>query len=116
VSLAPSPQQIARRDRRSGRAGDRVAVAWRRVTSSLSMNRPRHGELVSDRVLRFPDRTWAELERLPRPLRDAAHSAIFRVLDEPVPALADPFPEVDRFLARTASICRPTWLPVGAPR
>ena len=31
---------------------------------------------MSDRVLRFPDRTWDELE-------------------EPVPALAEPFPEQD---------------------
>jgi hypothetical protein len=50
---------------------------------------------VSDPVLRFPDRTWDELEGLPQPLRNAAHRAIFHLLDEPVPALADPFPEVD---------------------
>jgi hypothetical protein len=50
---------------------------------------------VSDRVLRFPDRTWDELEGLPQPLRNAAHRAIFHLLDEPIPALADPFPEVD---------------------
>jgi len=50
---------------------------------------------VSDRVLRFPDRTWDELEGLPQPLRNAAHRAIFRLLEEPVPALADPFPEAD---------------------
>jgi hypothetical protein len=50
---------------------------------------------VSDRVLRFPDRTWDELDGLPQPLRTAAHRAIFHLLDEPVPTLADPFPEVD---------------------
>jgi hypothetical protein len=43
---------------------------------------------VSDRVLRFPDRTWDELEGLPQPLRNAAHAAIFHLLDEPVPALS----------------------------
>jgi hypothetical protein len=30
---------------------------------------------VSDRILRFPDRTWDELEGLPQPLRNAAHRA-----------------------------------------
>jgi hypothetical protein len=50
---------------------------------------------VSDRALRFPDRTWDELEGLPQPLRNAAHRAIFHLLEEPVPALAEPFPEVE---------------------
>lgn len=50
---------------------------------------------MSDRVLRFPDRTWDELEGLPQPLRNAAHQAIFHLLQEPVPTLADPFPEDD---------------------
>jgi hypothetical protein len=48
---------------------------------------------VSNRVLRFPDRTWDELEALPQPLRNTAHRAIFHLLDEPVPGLAEPFPE-----------------------
>lgn len=47
---------------------------------------------MSDRVLRFPDRTRDELEGLPQPLRNAAHRAIFHRLGEPVPALAEPFP------------------------
>ncbi len=50
---------------------------------------------MSDRILRFPDRTWDELDGLPQPLRNAAHTAIFHLLDEPVPVLADPFPEAD---------------------
>jgi hypothetical protein len=50
---------------------------------------------VSDRVLRFPDKTWDELEGWPQPLRNAAQRAIFHLLEEPVPALADPFPEAD---------------------
>jgi hypothetical protein len=33
------------------------------------------------------DRTWNELEGLPQPLRNAAHKAIFHLLEEPVPAL-----------------------------
>ena len=49
---------------------------------------------MSDRVLRFPDRTWDELEGLPQPLRNAAQRAIFHLLEESVPALADPFPAV----------------------
>jgi hypothetical protein len=44
--------------------------------------------------LRFPDRIWDELEGLPQPLRNAAHRTIFHLLEEPVPALADPFPDV----------------------
>jgi hypothetical protein len=50
---------------------------------------------VSDRVLRFSNRTWDEIEGLPQPLRNAAHRAIFHLLEEPVPTLAEPFPEVD---------------------
>ena len=50
---------------------------------------------MSDRVLRFPDRTWDELEGLPQPLRTAAQMVIFHLLEEPVPALADPFPKQD---------------------
>lgn len=50
---------------------------------------------MSDRVLRFPDRAWDELEALPQPLRIAAHRAIFHLLQEPAPTLADPFPEDD---------------------
>jgi hypothetical protein len=50
---------------------------------------------VSERVPRFPGRTWDELEGLPQPLRNAAHRAIFHLPDEPVPALAEPFPEQD---------------------
>jgi hypothetical protein len=30
-------------------------------------------ELVSDRVLRFPDKVWDELEGLPQPFRSAQH-------------------------------------------
>ena len=48
---------------------------------------------MSDPVLRFPDRVRDELEGLPQPLRNAAHKAIFHLLEEPVPALADPFPK-----------------------
>jgi hypothetical protein len=64
---------------------------------------------VSDRVLRFPDRTWDQLEALPQPLRNAAHQAIFHLLQEPVPTLADPrFRRTTRCQAPSASICRRT--------
>jgi hypothetical protein len=63
---------------------------------------------VSDRVLRFSDRTWDEIEGLPQPLRNVAHRAIFHLLEEPVPTLADPFPEVDPSQVPTASTFRQT--------
>jgi hypothetical protein len=63
---------------------------------------------VSDRVLRFSDRTWDEIEGLPQPLRNVAHRAIFHLLEEPVPTLADPFPEVDPCQVPTASTFRQT--------
>ena len=56
----------------------------------------------------FASRTWDELEGLPQSLRNAAHRAIFHLLEEPVPALADPFPEVDPCQVLTVSICRRT--------
>ena len=59
---------------------------------------------MSDRVHRFPDRTWDELEALPQPLRNAAHRAIFHLLEEQAPELAEPFPTQTRCQARTASI------------
>ena len=34
-------------------------------------------------------------EQLPQPLRNAAHRAIFHLLEEPVRGLADPFPALD---------------------
>jgi hypothetical protein len=46
-------------------------------------------------VTRDADRTWDELEALPQPLRNTVHRAIFHLLDEPVPGLAEPFPEGD---------------------
>lgn len=63
--------------------------------------------LASDRVLRFPDRTWDELEGLPQPLRNAAHTAIFHLLEEPVPASAGHFPN------RPATRCLPSPSSVG---
>ena len=81
-------------------AGDREAL--KRIKSDSGEGRTftreelaEAWELVSDPVLRFPDRVWDELEGLPQPLRNAAHRAIFHLLEEPVPALADPFPEAD---------------------
>jgi hypothetical protein len=50
---------------------------------------------VSDRVVRFSDASWQEIEALPEPLRWTVQRAIFHLLDEPVPTLADPFPKDD---------------------
>jgi hypothetical protein len=47
---------------------------------------------VSDRLIRFPGRSWHEIEALPQPLRWTVQRTIFHLLDEPVPTLADPFP------------------------
>ena len=56
---------------------------------------PRPGESVSDRLVRFPGTSWDEIEALPQPLRWTVQRTIFHLLDEPVPALADPFPGDD---------------------
>ena len=53
------------------------------------------GELVSDRLVRFPGASWQEIEALPQPLRWTVQRTIFHLLDEPVPTLADPFPSND---------------------
>lgn len=50
---------------------------------------------MSDRLIRFPGRSWEEIEALPQPLRYTVQRAIFHLLDEPVPTLADPFPSDD---------------------
>jgi hypothetical protein len=50
---------------------------------------------VSDRLVRFPGSSWQEIEALPQPLRWTVQRTIFHLLDEPVPALADPFPRDD---------------------
>ncbi|MBV9094325.1 MAG: hypothetical protein JO132_10680 [Streptosporangiaceae bacterium] len=47
---------------------------------------------MSDRLVRFPGSSWQEIEALPQPLRWTVQRTIFHLLDEPVPALADPFP------------------------
>lgn len=56
---------------------------------------PKRGELVSDRLVRFPGASWQEIEALPQPLRWTVQRTIFHLLDEPVPTLADPFPSED---------------------
>jgi hypothetical protein len=50
---------------------------------------------VSDRLVRFPGQSWQEIEALAQPLRWTVQRVIFHLLDEPVPALADPFPADD---------------------
>jgi hypothetical protein len=53
---------------------------------------------VSDRLVRFPNESWQEIEALPGPLRQAVQRAVFHLLEEPVPTLADPFPKDDPLL------------------
>jgi hypothetical protein len=50
---------------------------------------------VPDRQIRFPEQAWQQLEALPQQLRWTVQRAIFHLLDEPVPALADPVPPGD---------------------
>ena len=66
----------------------------RRVCSRESSS-PRHGVFVPDRHVRFPERAWQQIEALPQHLRWTIQRVIFHLLEEPVPALADPFPAED---------------------
>ena len=50
---------------------------------------------MSERLVRLPGQSWQEIEALPQPLRWTVQRTIFHLLDEPVPALADPFPAED---------------------
>ncbi|HET9898626.1 MAG TPA: hypothetical protein VFQ44_27205 [Streptosporangiaceae bacterium] len=47
---------------------------------------------MSDRLVRFPGQSWLDIDALPQSIRWAVQRAIFHLLDEPVPTLADPFP------------------------
>lgn len=50
---------------------------------------------MDDRRIRFPGESWNEIEGLSQPVRWAVQRAIFHLLDEPVPGLAEPFPTDD---------------------
>ena len=50
---------------------------------------------MADRLVRFPGQSWQQIEALPQHQRWAAQRAIFHLIDEPVPTLADPFPADD---------------------
>ena len=50
---------------------------------------------MPDRHVRFPERAWQQIEALPQQLRWAIQRVIFHLLEEPLPALADPFPADD---------------------
>lgn len=43
--------------------------------------------------LAFPGETWSEIEALPEPTRLAVHRVLAHLIEEPVPSLADPFPD-----------------------
>lgn len=47
---------------------------------------------MSERLIRFPGIAWDEIEALPQSARWGVQRAIFNLLDDPVPALAEPFP------------------------
>ena len=72
-----------------------ILVRVMRRPPSPARTLPRRGEYVSDRLVRFPDTSWQEIEALPQPLRWTVQRTIFHLLDEPVPTLADPFPRDD---------------------
>ena len=59
---------------------------------------------MSDRLVRFPEPSWQEIEALPGPLRRKVQHVIFHLLDEPVPTLADPFPRMTRYQAPISCI------------
>lgn len=50
---------------------------------------------MTERAVRFPDAAWQQTEALPFALRDAVERVAFHLMDEPVPSLAEPFPEDD---------------------
>jgi len=82
------------------RSGEVWPVRVFELIQVRAMTRPRsradsllkRGELVSDRLIRFPGTSWQEIEALPQPLRWKVQRTIFHLLDEPVPTLADRFP------------------------
>ena len=47
---------------------------------------------MTDRLIRFPGRTWEEIEALPQRVRWNVQQVIAGLLHDPVPTLADPFP------------------------
>ena len=51
---------------------------------------------MSDRQVRFSGDCWQEIEALPKRVGWAVQRVIFHLLEEPVPTLADPFPEDDQ--------------------
>lgn len=52
---------------------------------------------MSDRVVRFSEASWQEVEALPEPLRWTVQRAIFHLLDEPVPNSRIPSRRMTRF-------------------
>lgn len=50
---------------------------------------------MGERRVRFPGRSWNDIEALPETLRWAVYRTIFSLVDEPAPTLADPFPDRD---------------------
>jgi hypothetical protein len=57
------------------------------------MTSPRRSAFVAR--LAFPGETWSEIEALPEPARRAVHGVLAHLIEEPVPSLAEPFPDGD---------------------
>ena len=47
---------------------------------------------MARRIVQFPGDSWSDVEALPGPQRAAVFRVVAHLLEEPVPALADPFP------------------------
>ena len=60
---------------------------------------------MSDRLVRFAGDSWQEIEALPQQVRWTVQRAIFHLLDEPAPTLADPFPMDDHCPGPTNCTC-----------
>lgn len=48
---------------------------------------------MARRVIRFPGDAWSAIEALPEPARHAVHRTLAYLLQDPVPSLAEPFPD-----------------------
>jgi hypothetical protein len=59
---------------------------------------------VSRRRIQFPADSWSDIEALPEDLRIAVLGVIAHLLEEPVPTLADPFPEDDPLALRRSNV------------
>lgn len=62
-----------------------MAALGTTLQRSLGSSSRKPGELVNERLIRFPGQSWQEIETLPQPLRWTVQRMIFHLLEEPVP-------------------------------